>query len=275
MDKRQELTFLRMLDQGGLTKGQELNILRALDGDISGDEAMRDVYLSSLKPNKSFDEMIASNQTDKSSDSDMFDTTTGITDSSLRRQLGGAETSGEEENILSNFGFREGDYVRDSRGNLAITPKGALLLDIVTDKPIMIDESQFSISDLQDFVGAAGEEIVGGIAGAVAGQALIPVPILGAMIGAGIGAGSGKLVEEGVETLRGTQEEGLGEVAKDAAIEALIAAAGEGIFAAVGKGFGAVVGRGRVGSKLSAKEAEDAAEAIEAGYLTFTKHYRR
>ena len=200
-------------------------------------------------------------------DSTGFDTTTGITDSSLRRQLGGAETAGEEELVLSNFGFREGDYVRDSSGNLAITPKGALLLDIVTDKPIMIDESQFSISDIQDFIGSAGEEIVGGIAGAVAGQALIPVPILGAMIGAGIGAGGGKLVEEGVETIRGTQEESLGEVAKDAAIEAAIAAAGEGIFAAVGKGFGAAVGRGRVGNKLSAQEAEAAAEAIEAGYL--------
>ena len=267
MDKSQELQLLKLLDSGGLNKSQEFNVLKALEGDISADEAMRDVYLESLKPSLSFDELVDSKRTDKSSDSEMFDTETGITDSSLRRQLGGAENAGEEELVLKNFGFREGDYIRDKRGNLALTPNGALLLDIVTDKPIMIDESQFSISDIQDFVGAAGEEIVGGIAGAVAGQALIPVPILGAMIGAGIGAGSGKLVEEGVETLRGTQEEGLGEVAKDAAIEALIAAAGEGIFAAVGKGFGAVVGRGRVGSKLSAKEAADAAEAIDAGYL--------
>ena len=197
---------------------------------------------------------------------EQFDTTTGITDSSLRRQLGGAETSGEEERVLGNFGFREGDYVRDSSGNLAITPKGALLLDIVTDKPIMIDESQFSISDVQDFVGSAGEEIVGGIAGAIAGQAAIPVPILGAMIGAGIGAGGGKFVEEGVETLRGTQEESLGEVAKDAAIEGAIAAAGEGIFGAVFKGFGAVAGRGRVGNKLSDQGIKDAVEAVEAGY---------
>jgi len=140
MDKRQELTFLRMLDQGGLTKGQELNILRALDGDISGDEAMRDVYLSSLKPSQSFEEMVASNQTDKSSDSEMFDTETGITDSSLRRQLGGAETSGEQELVLGNFGFGEGDFIRNEQGDLALTPEGALLLGIETDKPIMIDE---------------------------------------------------------------------------------------------------------------------------------------
>mgnify|MGYP003120825281 FL=1 len=267
MDKRQELTFLRMLDQGGLNKSQELNVLKALDGDISGDEAMKSIYLESLKPSTSFEEMVGSNRVESGPDSETFDTETGIKDSSLRRQLGGAETAGEEELVLGRYGFKEGDYVRDKNGNLAITPQGALLLGIETDKPIMIDESGFSLSDLQDFVGAAGEEIVGGIGGAIAGQALIPIPVLGAMIGAGIGAGSGKLVEEGVETLRGTQEESLLDVGKAAGTEALIAGLGEGIFAAVGKGFGAVAGRGRVGNKLSAQEAEAAAEAIEAGYL--------
>jgi len=56
-------------------------------------------------------------------DSSQFDTTTGIKNNKLRRQLGGAENAKEEENILANFGFREGDYVRDARGNLAITPR--------------------------------------------------------------------------------------------------------------------------------------------------------
>ena len=195
-----------------------------------------------------------------------FDTETGIKDSSLRRQLGGAENSSEEELVLGNFGFREGDYVRDDRGNLAITPSGALLLGIETEKPIMIDESGFSLADLQDFVGAAGEEVVGGISGAIAGQAVIPIPILGAVIGAAIGAGGGKLVEEGVETLRGTQEQTLGEVGKDALIEAAIAGAGEGIFSVVAKGFGAVVGRGRVGSKLDPQTQEDVATAIQSNY---------
>ena len=267
MEKSQEFQLLKMLDQGGLTKGQEFNVLKALEGDISADEALRDIYLESLKPSMSFEEMVDSNRVDSETDSEMFDTETGITDSSLRRQLGGAETAGEEELVLKNFGFREGDYIRDKRGNLALTPKGALVLGIETEKPIMIDESQFSISDIQDFVGAAGEEIVGGIGGAIVGQAAIPVPILGAAIGAAIGAGGGKLVEEGVETVRGTQEQTLKEVSKDAAIEAAIAGIGEGIFGAVFKGFGAAVGRGRVGNKLSAQEAKDAAEAIGEGYL--------
>jgi len=267
MDKQQELTFLRMLDQGGLNKRQELNILKALDGKISGDDAMKSLYFESLKPAQSFEEMVDSNRVDPEVDSNQFDTETGIKDSALRRQLSGAETSKEEENVLGRYGFQEGDYIRDSRGNLALTPQGALLLDIKTDKPIMIDESGFSLADLQDFVGVAGEEIVGGVAGAIAGQAVIPIPVLGAMIGAGIGAGGGKFLEEGVETLRGTQEQTLGEVTKDAAIEAAIAAAGEGIFAGVAKGFNMAVGRSGVGKKLSQGEITEAAEAIDAGYL--------
>ena len=195
-----------------------------------------------------------------------FDTETGIKDSSLRRQLGGAETSGEEELVLGKFGFREGDYVRDDRGNLAITPSGALLLGIETEKPIMIDESGFSLADLQDFVGVAGEEIVGGIGGAIAGQAAIPIPVLGAMIGAFAGAGGGKLVEEAGETLRGTQEQSLGDVGIDALKEGAMAAAGEGIFAVVGKGFGALAGRGRVGSRLDPATQENVAAAIQSNY---------
>ena len=267
MNKQQELTFLRMLDQGNLSKSQELNILKALDGDISGDDAMKALYFESVKPSQSFEEMVDSNRLESQSDSNQFDTETGIKDSALRRQLSGAETSKEEENVLGRYGFGEGDYIRDSRGNLALTPQGALLLDIKTDKPIMIDESGFSLADLQDFVGVAGEEIVGGIGGAIAGQAAIPIPVLGAMIGAFAGAGGGKLLEEGVETLRGTQEQTLLEVTKDAAIEGALAAAGEGIFAGVAKGFKMAVGRSGVGKKLSQGEIEDAALAIDEGYL--------
>lgn len=267
MDKQQELTFLRMLDQGGLNKRQELNILKALDGKISGDDAMKSLYFESLKPAQSFEEMVDSNRVESQSDSNQFDTETGIKDSALRRQLSGAENSKEEENVLGRYGFQEGDYIRDSRGNLALTPQGALLLDIKTDKPIMIDESGFSLADLQDFVGVAGEEIVGGVAGAIAGQAAIPIPVLGAMIGAFAGAGGGKLLEEGVETLRGTQEQTLGEVTKDAAIEGALAAAGEGIFAGVAKAFNMAVGRSGVGKKLSQGEIKDAALAIDEGYL--------
>lgn len=267
MDKAQELQLRKMLSQGGLSPQQELAARRAISGSISGDDALKTMYLQSLRPSKSFDEMIADATIGGAGVEEAeFDTETGIKNNRLRRQLAGAETEKEEENVLARYGFREGDYVRDRRGNLAITPKGALLLGIETDKPIMIDESGFSLSDLQDFVGVAGEEIVGGIGGAIAGQAAIPIPILGAAIGAGLGAGGGKLLEEGVETLRGTQEETLGEVGKAAATEAAIAAAGEGIFGAVGKSFGLITGRGRAGSKLAPQTQQEVAEAIEAGY---------
>lgn len=178
-----------------------------------------------------------------------IDRETGIRDSKLRRQLARAETGGEEEAVLSKYGFREGDYIRDSRGNLALTPKGAALIGIDTDKPIAIDESGFSLMDLQDFVGAAGEEIVGGVAGALVGQATIPVPILGAVIGAGLGTGAGKAVEETTEALQGVQRQELGDIGGDILTEAAIGAAGEGIFGVVARGFGGIAGRGRVGSK--------------------------
>ena len=267
MDKAQELQLRKMLSQGGLSPQQELAARRAIAGSISGDEAFKSMYLKSLRPSKSFDEMIADATIGGGeAEEAKFNTKTGIKNNRLRRQLAGSETEKEEENVLARYGFREGDYVRDKRGNLAITPKGALLLGIETDKPIMIDESGFSLSDLQDFVGAAGEEIVGGIGGAIAGQAAIPIPILGAAIGAGLGAGGGKLLEEGVETLRGTQEETLGEVGRAAATEAAIAAAGEGIFGAVGKSFGLITGRGRAGSKLAPQTQEEVAIAIQSGY---------
>ena len=89
-----------MLDQGNLSKSQELNILKALDGDISGDDAMKALYFESVKPSQSFEEMVDSNRVESQSDSNQFDTETGIKNSALRRQLSGAENSKEEEKLF-------------------------------------------------------------------------------------------------------------------------------------------------------------------------------
>jgi hypothetical protein len=201
-----------------------------------------------------------------SRDETPIDRETGIQESKLRRQLARAETGGEEEAVLSKYGFREGDYIRDNRGNLALTPRGAALIGVDTDKPIAIDESGFSLMDLQDFVGAAGEEIVGGVAGALAGQAAIPVPLLGAVIGAGLGTGAGKAVEETTEALQGVQRQELGDIGGDILTEAAIGAAGEGIFGLVARGFGGIAGRGRVGAKLTPQAQQEVAEAIGSNY---------
>ena len=69
---------------------------------------------------------------------------------------------------------------------------------------------------MRDFsdLSSLGREIAGGVAGALAGQAAIPIPILGAHIGAGLGTGGAKLIEEGQEVIEGTQGQEAKEVFK-------------------------------------------------------------
>ena len=168
-----------------------------------------------------------------------FDTKTGVRDTKLRSALSFADTGTEEEAVLQKFGLQEGQYLRDNRGRLALSPEGAQVFGIDTDKNILIDESGFSMSDFTDLAGLV-PEIGGAVAGAIAGQAAIPIPILGAMIGAGIGGGGGNLLEEAGEGIAGTSRQTAGEIAKQTATEAAIAAAGEGIVGSVARMFGAI-----------------------------------
>ncbi len=102
----------------------------------------------------------------------------------------------------------------------------AKLLGGESDRNVIIDERGLTRSDLAD-VSSLGREIAGGVAGALVGQAAIPIPILGAAIGAGFGTGGAKLIEEGQEVVEGTQGQTAKEVFKDAAVEAAIGAAGD------------------------------------------------
>ena len=98
----------------------------------------------------------------------------------------------------------------------------------------------------------------------MAGQAAIPIPILGAAIGAGLGTGGAKLIEEGQEVMEGTQGQEAKEVFKDAAVEAAIGAAGEGVFGTIGSLFGRVV-KGRPGADLTPQQLTAAGESLEEG----------
>jgi hypothetical protein len=80
----------------------------------------------------------------------LFDTTTGIKDASLRAALSGAENNKEQENILNNFGLSSIDYTRDKRNRLALTPTGAKKFGVETEKNVLIDESGFSGHDFAD-----------------------------------------------------------------------------------------------------------------------------
>jgi len=202
-----------------------------------------------------------------------FDTTTGIQDGKLRRMLGRADTPEDEEKVLrEGFGLTEDQYTRDSRGRLALTPQGAQVFGLETDKPVLVDETGFSKNDFSDLTGL-GTVIGGGVTGAIAGTA-VGGPI-GGIIGAALGGGGGKAIEEGTESLQGVQAQESGEILKDIGKEALIAGAFEGLGAAVAKTFRVVTGSGRIGNKLSEEKVKDILAAqtfrgrdVKKGYKT-------
>jgi len=194
-----------------------------------------------------------------------FDSETGVKDAALRGRLGLAENEDEEILALQESGLGEGDYTRDNRGRLAVTPQGAGKLGMESDKSILIDEAGFTRYDFADLSGLAAP-VTGAIAGAIAGQALIPVPILGAVIGAAFGGGGGNLAEEAIEANMGTSSQTALEIAKDTGKEALIAAAGEGVVGLIGKAFGVGV-KGFGGSKLSPDQATMIDRSIRQGVV--------
>jgi len=192
----------------------------------------------------------------------MFDYRTGIQNNELRRKLSRAENADEEALALKTMGLSETDFTRDYRGRLALTPQGAKRFGVESDRNVIIDERGFTRSDFAD-LSSLGREIAGGVAGALVGQAAIPIPILGAAIGAGLGTGGAKLIEEGQEVVEGTQGQTAKEVFKDAAVEAAIGAAGEGagqvLFKTVGKLFG------KPGGDLTQEQLELAGKSMEYG----------
>ena len=175
-------------------------------------------------------------------DEKRFDRTTGIKDVELRRKLARAENQDEEVLALKSMGLNEGDFTRDPRGNLALTPEGAKKFGVESDKNVIIDERGLSRADFAD-LSDLGRELAGGIGGALIGQAAIPVPIIGAMVGAAAGTGGAKLLEEAQEVIEGTQGQTAGEVFKDAGKEAAIAGIGEGAGQVLFKGIGKLFGK--------------------------------
>lgn len=206
----------------------------------------------------------------QSKDEQMFDTVSGIKDASLRAALSAAETPEDEELQLRNlYGLTETDYMRDSRGRLAITPSGGKKLGIELSQPTMIDESGFSRYDFADMAGIA-PEVIGGVTGAIKGAALgLPLGpagvLLGGAIGAGTGAAAGQGIEEVVETVAGVQGQTFEEVAKDLGKEftiGFLTDATLGTFGVVARG---AKGLTKSGKGLTEDELKVAAESIEMG----------
>jgi len=196
----------------------------------------------------------------------LFDTNTGIKSASLRAALSAAENRDEEDLIFGKFDILDGEYLRDKRGRLALTPEGAAKLGQTVEKNTLIDEDGFSRYDLADLAGIA-PELIGGIGGAIAGQIAIPIPVLGAAIGAGLGAGGGQGVEEIIEAGAGVSKQSAGDIAKDIATEAAIGFVGDGLFGLLGKAFGAGKRSMTAGKELTAEELEIAGKSIDMDIL--------
>ena len=99
---------------------------------------------------------------DSKKDEQLFDTTSGIKDAGLRAKLSAAENPQEEELQLRKlYGMTEEDYIRDSRGRLALTPSGGKKIGVDLEKATLIDESGFSRYDFADLAGIAPEVILG------------------------------------------------------------------------------------------------------------------
>ena len=179
-------------------------------------------------------------------DKNNFDYETGVNAPWLRAKLGAAENLIEKETVLEEAVGGEG-FTRNSRGDLALTPKGLEKLGIepTSNKNVIIDESGFSFGDFADFSGIVGP-IIGSIGGSIftrgklkpqyPGLKHISLKQLG-VISAGTGAGAaiGKSAEEATEYVAGLQDNTPGELAELFAKEAAIGAAGEAVFGLAGK----------------------------------------
>ena len=203
-------------------------------------------------------------------DEQLFDTTSGIKDAGLRAKLSAAETKGDAEAQLRVlYGMTEEDYIRDSRGRLALTPSGGAKIGVELSKPTLIDEYKFTRYDLADFAGVV-PEIVGGVGGGVGG-AIIGAPagplgmLLASALGAGIGSSAGQALEEGIEAKLGVQTQTAEEVREDLETEFKIGFLSDltlGAFGLVGRGVGSTM---RAGKGLTEEELKVAAESIEMG----------
>jgi len=196
--------------------------------------------------------VVAKKEGSKAYDKVYFDYETGIQDNALRAQLSVAEDYyddnnnfiSEKENVLKDY-VGSGGFVRDSKGSLALTPKGQASLGLeVSNKNIVIDENKsFTSGDFADMAG-----YVGPVGGAIASvnPYMRGIKFLRGLVGSRIGraalvaagSGAGKAAEEANEVARGVQlqnEEEIAEMVKDEAVLGFVAqGAGEilgGIFA--------------------------------------------
>jgi len=208
-------------------------------------------------------------------DKEQFDYESGVNAPWLRTKLGAAENLIEKETVLEEAVGGEG-FTRNSKGDLALTPKGLEKLGIepTSNKNVVIDSNRmFEFGDFADFAGIVGP-IVGSVAGSIftrgklkpqfPGLKHISLGQLGIIsIGTGTGAALGKSAEEATEYVAGLQKNTPGELAELFATEAAIGAGGEALFGLAGKAI-----KYTFGQKALSRQALGAEDLKQAAAIT-------
>jgi len=248
LDDRIKLNLYRGIESGSFTDAQKLKAYRAIESNAPNEEVAdlaASLSFSNLGSGKTLKELVDIRQ---GRDRENFDYTTGA-DGRLRSLLSFAETDGDREAILESLVGSDG-FVKDKAGRYSLTQKGQEKRGMEPiGKNLVIEDEGFSMRDFSDLAGIV-PETVGSVAGAIIGGG--PSFGLGAVVGAGAGGALGQALEESIEGLLGVQTQGLGDIAKDVAIEGAIGAGGELIGAAVIGAGRKVIGGGKsVAGRLS------------------------
>jgi hypothetical protein len=189
-----------------------------------------------------------------------FDYDTGVNKRGIRRKLAQAEISkrGDERELVLDRIVGSGGHVKNTKGQIAITPTGMRELGLevpkirladgtVLEQNTVVDEKGFDLrNDLADFAGVAGP-IAGAIGMMRPGSRVLEffknTPRFGRMAGASIGSAGGKGVEEYAELLRDVQLQSTGEIANLLKQEALLGGVGQGVGELVGAAYIATLGK--------------------------------
>jgi len=168
-----------------------------------------------------------------------------------RFTFGSLEKPEEKKAYLNDVVGQEG-YREDALGRLILTGKGRQKLGMGEGPDVAFDEEGLTVSDVKDFIGAAGLPIAAGVGTALMTSGVGFVP--GALL---VGGASmlGKALDEGIEYVRGYQRQSASDIAFDVAAEGVYSLFGD----VAGRGISKVIGRAVKGPGGEAAEAQRAA----------------
>jgi len=168
-----------------------------------------------------------------------------------RFTFGSLEKPEEKKAYLNDVVGQEG-YREDALGRLILTGQGRQKLGMGEGPDVAFDEEGLTVSDVKDFIGAAGLPIAAGVGTALMTSGVGFVP--GALL---VGGASmlGKALDEGIEYVRGYQRQSASDIAFDVAAEGVYSLLGD----VAGRGISTVIGRAVKGPGGEAAEAQRAA----------------